>query len=129
MKRASVVVLALLDRRQDVRRGFLRHALEIDHRQQAELVQIGRRLDDGVVHQLLDQLVAQALDVQRTAAGEMQQRLLALRRADQAAAAAGDGFVLGPLDGGAADRAVFRQRECGMQGLIARAGPFSAAAP
>ena len=45
------------------------------------------------VDELVDELVAETLDVQRAAAREMQQRLLALRGADQAAGAARDGLA------------------------------------
>ena len=53
-----------------------------------EPVQVGQRADHAAVDQLFDQLVAQALDVHRPPAGEVQDRLLALRGTEQAAAAA-----------------------------------------
>jgi hypothetical protein len=54
----------------------------------AELVQVGRRAHEFRLDQLVDQLVAEALDVHRAARREMQQRLLALRAADEPAGAA-----------------------------------------
>ena len=66
---------------------------------------IGRRLDQLLLDQLLDELVAEALDVQRTAAGEMPERLLALRAAGKAAGAAGDGLPFRLHHRRAADRA------------------------
>ncbi len=67
-------------------------------------VQVDRRLDDCRVDQLIDQLVAQPLDVHRAPAGKMQQCLLALGRAEQAAGAARNGLVLATHDVRAAHR-------------------------
>ena len=46
------------------------------------------------IDQLVDQLLAQPLDIHRPPAGEMQQGLLALRRAEQAAGTARHRLVL-----------------------------------
>ena len=45
-----------------------------------ELVDVRRRVDQTGVDQLIDELVAKTFDVERAPAGEVQQRLLALRR-------------------------------------------------
>ena len=105
MKRASVVLPALVDRRNDVGRGLVGHALELGERRDAQLVDVGRRVHEAAVDQLIDQLVAQALDIHRAPAGEMQQRLLALRRAHQPARAARDRLVGQPHHRRAAFRA------------------------
>ncbi len=78
---------------------------------EAQPVEVGRRVHDARIHQLVDQLVAQALDVERAAAGEVQQRLLALRRADEPARAARDDFARQAHDGRPALRARGRHRE------------------
>src|SRR6185369_818186 len=93
---------ALVDRRNDVGRGFFRHALELGQRRDTELVDIRRRANNGGVDQLIDQLVAETLDVHRSSAGKVQQRALALRRTDEAARAARDRLVGQPHDRGAA---------------------------
>ena len=63
---------ALVDRGDYVRGGFVRHPLELGQRGDAELVQIGRRVDDVRVDELVDELVAQAFDVHRATAREVQ---------------------------------------------------------
>ncbi len=83
-------VLALFDAGDDVRRALLRHPLQRRELRDAQPIQIGRRAHQLRVDELVDELVAQALDVHRAAAREMQQRLLALRGADQSAGAARD---------------------------------------
>ena len=54
-----------------------------------ERVEVGQRCDHAAVDELVDELLAQAFDVERAPAGEMQDRLLALRGAEQAAACSG----------------------------------------
>ena len=90
MKRASVVDLLFSIAASDVAGALVGHALERGELGEAELVQIGRRVDDAAVDELVDELVAQSLDVERAPAREVQERLLALRRAHEAAAAARD---------------------------------------
>ncbi len=83
MKRASVVSLALLDRVDHVRPPTSRPCARAPRASSdVERVEVGRRAHEPAVDQLVDQLVAQALDIHARAASEMQQRLLALRRAD-----------------------------------------------
>jgi hypothetical protein len=96
-----------------VRRGLFSHALQRFELLRRKAVEVGRRLDQAFVHQLVDQPLAQALDVQRAPAGEVEQRLLALRRAIEAAAAAMHCLVLVLDDGGAADRTLLRKLEQG----------------
>ena len=76
-----------VDRLQEVCGGLLGHALELGQLEQAEAVEVGQRTDDAAVDQLLDDLVAEAIDVHGPPLRKVKQRLLALRRADQAAAA------------------------------------------
>ena len=56
-------LLAGVDRGEQVCRRFLGHAFEIRHRRHAQPIEIGRRPDDIVVDELVDDLLAQALDV------------------------------------------------------------------
>ncbi len=98
--------LGLLQPGQQVLRRLLAHALQRQQAGQAEPVQVRQGLDDAGVHQLVDQLLAQALDVHRAALGEVQQGLLALGGAEQAAGAAVVGFALLAHGLAAADRAV-----------------------
>ena len=65
----------------------------------------------AVRHDLFDEFVAEALDVQRFARGEVDQRLYALRLAVQAAGAARHRFAFGADDFGGADWAVRRHGE------------------
>ncbi len=63
-------------------------------------------MHETFVDQLVDEALAQPLDVHRAPAGEMQQRLLALRGAKETAAAAGYGFLLALCDRGMTDGAL-----------------------
>ena len=47
-----------------------------------ELEEIGRASHQSAVDQLIDDLVAEAFDIERATAGKVQQRLLALRAAN-----------------------------------------------
>src|SRR5215472_6023751 len=67
-----------VNRRHDVCRGLLRHPLQLGKCRHAELVQVGRRVNDAGIDELIDQLVSQAFDVHRPTVGKVQQRLLAL---------------------------------------------------
>ncbi len=69
-------------------RGFLAHALELRELLRPQGEKIRRRAHPVAVHQLLDQLVAEPLDVERAARGEMLDLFLALRRAGPSAGAA-----------------------------------------
>ena len=80
-------VFGLLQSRQHVLGGFVGHTVQPGQGDEAQAVQVGQRAHDLLLHQLLHQLVAQAFDVHGPAVGEMQDRLLALRGAEQAAAA------------------------------------------
>ena len=97
--------LALVQRIQQVLRGFFAHAVQPGQGLQLQRVQIGQAADDLAVHQLLHQLVTQALDVQRAALGKVQHGLLALRAAIDAGGAAGIDLAFFPCHGTAADRA------------------------
>src|SRR5438874_4609607 len=76
-------LLALLDRSKNVARALLCHPFEPNQLCVIELVKVGRRMHDAVIYQLIDELVAQSLDIERAPPGKMQQRLLPLRRTDQ----------------------------------------------
>ena len=111
MKRASVVRRAFVDRSDDVAGGLLGHAIERREPVDAQAVKIDRRVHDACVDQLIDQLVAQPFDIHRAAAGKMQQRLLALRRAHETAGAARDRLVRQANHRRAALRATIRHDE------------------
>src|SRR5271155_1360870 len=102
---------ALVDGGDDVGRRFLRHALELAERGNTELVQVGRRAHDMPADQLFNELLTEAFDVHGAAAGEVQQRLRDLGRADQAARAARDGFVRQAHHRRTAFGTFFRQRK------------------
>ena len=75
---------------------------------QRQLVQVGHVLHEAQVAEILDETFAQALDVHRPARGEVDDRLLALRRAGQLAAAAPHRLAFLADDLRAADRALGR---------------------
>ena len=104
-------VLRFLERVDDVLRRLVRHAIQPGQRGETELVQIGQGANQIGVDQLLDQLVAQAFDLDRAACREVQYRLFALGRAEQAAGATIVDFVLFAHRIGAADRALARHGE------------------
>ena len=107
MKRASVVLPALRrSPRSRWRRSSRPCARAARASAHAEPVEVGRRVHEARVDQLIDELVAQALDVHRAPAREMQQRLLALRGTEEAAGAARDRLVGKAHDRGAALRAM-----------------------
>src|SRR5438552_9862822 len=104
-------LLALLDRSKNVARALLCHPFEPNQLCVIELVKVGRRMHDAVIYQLIDELVAQSLDIERAPPGKMQQRLLPLRRTDQTTGAARNRFVWQPLDCRTAFRALRRHYE------------------
>ena len=67
-------------------------------------VEVGDRLHEPGIDELVDELLAKALDVHRPPAREMADRLLALGRAAEAGRAAGRRLPLDPDRGGAAHR-------------------------
>ena len=103
-------LLAALELRQQVLGRLLAHALEADQRRLVEVVEIGEVAHQAALDQLVDQLLAEPLDVHRAARPEEAQRLLDARRAGDVQAAIGD-LVLLPDDVGAADGAVRRHAE------------------
>ena len=100
MKRSSLTVAARLDRREQLVRRGLGPALPRGELRARALVaglkseDVGRRLDQSVVVESLDMLLAEPLDVEGVARHEMLQALDPLRRADQSAGAAPDGILL-----------------------------------
>ena len=80
-------MLRFLQRIHDVLCGLFGHSIQCGERRQAQSVQIRQGFDDVGVDQLVYQLVTQAFDFNGPALGEMQDRLLALRAAEQAASA------------------------------------------
>ncbi len=102
-------LLALLDRRQQVRGRFLSHALELRELRQSERVEVGGRLHLVTLDQLLDHPLAETLDVERAAAREVPQRLLALSAAGEAAGAARHRLALDAQHPRAAHRTALRQ--------------------
>ena len=81
-------VLGLLDAREEVRSRLFRHALEPGEGRLIELVEIRRAFRQIALDQLVDDLLAQAFDVHRAAAREMEERLLPLRLAVETPGAA-----------------------------------------
>ncbi len=81
------------------------HALERLELLLGERVEIGKRLHEPLVDELVDDLLAEAFDVERAPAGEMEDRELALRGAEEAAAAAVVDAALLAHDAAAAHRA------------------------
>src|SRR5438477_996759 len=96
-------LLAFVDRGNDVGGGFVRHALKGRECCYVEPVDVGRRVHQPRIDELINQFFAEALDVDRAAACEMEQRLLALRRAEEPTGAARNGFVGQAHDCRAAD--------------------------
>ena len=112
--------LAVLDGAEQLFTGQLGEAFEVDDLFKRQGVQVSGRIHQAFIHQLLDALVAQPLNVQSTTGDEMDNRLLELRTAGQATDAAihrafTDGLTtlaafdqLRALDVGTADRALLR---------------------
>ncbi len=89
------------------------HLQQVIHGQPED---VGNGGDPAEVDQILDHPFAQSLDVHRPTRGKVDQRLLALSRAVQAAGAASDRLAGFTGDGRATGWTVFRQGERGMQG-------------
>ncbi len=106
-------LLRFLQRIEQVLRRLLAHAIQHRQTQQVQAVQVRQCLDQAGVHQLIDQLLAQAFDVHGAAAGKVQQGLFALGAAKQAPGAAVIGLALLTHGGAAAHRAVRRHAEFG----------------
>src|SRR5947209_880784 len=100
-----------LDMREHVGRRFFAHALEIGERFRLEPVEVGGIRHQLALDQLIDELLAQALDVHRPAARKVQQRALALRLAIEAAGTARRRFAGDTHRRPAADRASARHPE------------------
>src|SRR5437016_64161 len=94
-----------------VLRGLLRHALEAREGLDIQAGQVGRAFHQVALDELVDQLLAQALDIHRAARGEMQQGLLALRLAIQPAGAACCGLARHPHHRRGAHRAFLGHRK------------------
>ena len=100
MKRSSLTRAARLDGGEQLRRGGLAPALPRFEPRRGAPVALGkgedvlRRLDQPVVVEGLDVLLAKSLDVEGVARHEMLEPLDPLRRADQAAGAAPDHILL-----------------------------------
>ena len=82
-------LLAPLECRDEIGRRLRAHALEAGQLLFAQGVQVGRRRDATRIDQLLDDLVAETLDVHGAARREVAQRLASLGLADEPARAAG----------------------------------------
>ncbi len=88
---------------------FLPHPLKTGQLDGVEAKQIGGSLHQPLVHQLLDNLVAKAVHIHGATGGEVLDRLLALRLAEQATGAAGNRFPFQPLHRRATDRTLGRE--------------------
>ena len=98
---------------------FLAHALQACQRVGGKPVEIDRCPHLSRLDQLIDQFFAEALDVHRPPAGKVTQRLFALCRADQAAAAARNRLVFPADHGRPAFGAEIGQGERRVQGFAA----------
>ncbi len=105
--------------------GLGRHAvalvgatLHFQESVQREPVQVGDAVHVFQLDEVVDVALAQAFDVHHAAAGEMADRLLALRRAEQAARTARHRLTLFPHHVRAADRAALGQFERRIFGLL-----------
>ncbi len=101
--------LAALERLDQLGGRFLAHAVELGELRNAEPVQVRGILHEPEVHELVDQLAAEAFDVHRPPGRKMAERLLQLGRTHECARAAGDRLALLALHVGSADRALLRQ--------------------
>ncbi len=90
---------------------FLPHPLKTGQLDGIEAEQIGGGLHQPLVHQLLDNLVAKAVHIHGATGGEVLDRLLALRLAEQAAGAAGNRFPFQPLHRRTTDRTLGREED------------------
>src|SRR5688572_23541932 len=104
-------LLAFLYGRNELLGRFLAKTLELRKLLGREAIEVGRGLDDVLLYELVDELLAKSLEVRRTPRSEVPYRLLALSRANQTADAASDRFALASLDIRAADRAFRWQRD------------------
>src|SRR5262245_25016120 len=103
-------LLRALQLGEEILGGLLSHALQRDEVRLLQVVEIGEVPDEPFLDQLLDQLLAEALDVHCTAGAEEADRLPELRRAREPDAAVGD-LALRAHDVGAADRTGRRHPE------------------
>ena len=94
--------------RDQARGALLAHALECLELLPGERVEIGQRRDHAGVDELIDDLLAQTLDVERAPTGEMEDRELPLRGAEETAGAAVVDAAFLARDPAAADRAFLR---------------------
>ena len=104
-------IAALAQRGDQIGGGLLAHARQLSQGGSFQVEQIRRCLDQLTLDQLLDQLLAEAIDIQRLATGEVLEGFLALRGADQSARAACHHLAFEALDLGAAHRAAVRQHD------------------
>ncbi len=88
---------------------FLPHPLKTCQLDGIEAEQISGSLHQPLVYQLLDNLVAKAVHIHGATGGKVLDRLLALRLAEQAAGAAGNGLSFQPLYCRATHRALGRE--------------------
>ena len=105
-----VVALALLDLGDQVRRRLLAPALELDEVRRLQVVDRGHVRQQSRRHELVDELLAEPLDVHRAPAAEVPQGLAHDGRAGRVDAARRDLALLAD-DRVAADRAVRRHPE------------------
>src|SRR5690606_2733466 len=97
---------AAVDGGHQVGGGLGAHALQSGQGFGVQFVDVGDAVDEALLHQLLDQLHAETVDVHGGARGEVDDGLHALRAAEQPAAAADQYFALGPFHSGAAHGAL-----------------------
>ncbi len=89
--------------------GFLPHPLKTCQLDGIEAEEIGGSLHQSLVYQLLDNLVAKAVHIHGATGGEVLDRLLTLRLAEQATGAAGNRLAFQPFYRRATHRALGRE--------------------
>ena len=87
-------VLRYLNRIKHVLCGLLRHTLQLRQLRHAQTVQIIRRFHQSHIDQLLNQFIAQPVDIHRLARRKVHQALFQLRRTNQAAGTTRHRFTL-----------------------------------
>jgi len=112
-KTAPARVARLLQRRHDVGGGFVCHARQARQCSDTKLEQVRWRVHELRVDELVDQLVAKSLDVQRRRPAKCNSACLRWAGQNQAAGAPVNPFVLIALDRRSTNRTTIRHLEPG----------------
>src|SRR6516165_6610760 len=99
----QAALLARLDSIEQVLRGLLAHAFQLQELIHRQAVEVRNAANQVGIHQLVDDLLAKTLDIHGTAAGIGAKDVLGLADALVAAGAAVEGALLVALNGAAAE--------------------------